>query len=440
MRDFRNVQEQYYSLNRFSQQLYWRNNISWPVRALIPHRARLCCLLLCGAEHRAGTLLKRAPEQTVETQALTKTAEICFADRIAALTRRRRARWNRGVRVSAEARLTSNFIWAPMRFSDTHFKWCFWKSMLIYLSFGHLRWPILLAGAGVPTESSDFQHHHFFLLAFWSTNSLTQYRGVGISASEKKITQTVLIMPMWLTVWISHFERLIICKLNDMKVPADIRLHTYYTDWPDGGAVMKGQKTGCCATCWILMKLGEMMHLKTDWSEVFVSSFGTETVSGGVYLSKYSYSWVHYQITEISGRKNTRVLFEHEASAHVFFFVFFCLLLNMRWGVSVEGLSADECVMCSLSLSLMLKWLEKESEVLCEAVIRAELQRLWSVAASLAALCTFLFVALTTWNETRWEQRWTGIKTRGEKLPFRAKAANGRVLAVRRISGARVRL
>lgn len=68
----------------------------------------------------------------------------------------------------------------------------------------------------------------------------------------------------------------------------------------------------------------------------------------------------------------------------------------MRWGVSVEGLSADECVMCSLSLSLMLKWLEKESEVLCEAVIRAELQRLWSVAASLAALCTFLFVALTT--------------------------------------------
>lgn len=80
------------------------------MRALIPHRARLCCLLLCGAERRAGTLLKRAPKQTVETQALTKTAKICFADRIAALTRRRRARWNHGVRVSAEARLTSNFI------------------------------------------------------------------------------------------------------------------------------------------------------------------------------------------------------------------------------------------------------------------------------------------------------------------------------------------
>lgn len=48
------------------------------------------------------------------------------------------------------------------------------------------------------------------------------------------------------------------------------------------------------------------------------------------------------------------------------------LFTTCEVGMSVEGLSGpfDECVLCSLSLSLMLKWLGKESEVLCEAVIR----------------------------------------------------------------------
>ena len=50
--------------------------------------------------------------------------------------------------------------------------------------------------------------------------------------------------------------------------------------------------------------------------------------------------------------------------------------------------------MLSLSLSLMLKWLEKESEALCEAVIRAELQkpverRCFSRRALHLSLCCF---------------------------------------------------
>lgn len=203
-------------------------------------------------------------------------------------------------------------------------------------------------------------------------------------------------MPVLLTVWISHFERLIICELNYMKVPADIRLHTSYTDWPDGGAVMKGQKTGCCTTCWILMKPGEMMHLNTDWSEVFVSSFGTAMVPGGVYLSKYSYSWVHYQIKEnVEGK--TPEFYLNMKWAHMF-------LLTTKHEVGCECRGVvfwRACDVLSLSLSLMLKWLEKESEALCEAVIRAELQkpverRCFSRRALHLSLCCF--------DDMKWDQ------------------------------------
>lgn len=91
----------------------------------------------------------------------------------------------------------------------------------------------------------------------------------------------------------------------------------------------------------------------------------------------------------------------------------------------------------SLSLSLMLKWLEKESEVLCEAVIRLNYKGFGALL--LLSLCSVPFSLLP--DDVKWDQVGAEMdrhKDTQRGIAFQSEAANAGVSVVMGISGARV--
>lgn len=88
--------------------------------------------------------------------------------------------------------------------------------------------------------------------------------------------------------------------------------------------------------------------------------------------------------------------------------------------IRIEGFSGhfDECVMCSLFLSLLDAEMAQERRVRC----CVKLWLGWTTKAfGASALLCLSLCCMMTWNEPRWEQRWTGMKTCREKLPFSVK-------------------